>query len=67
MEWGNFVAEKNEGILFSVEIQVVGSYMDCLLTFLTFFHRGSKHISLSLHPVEVMLLGNLNTTRHHNQ
>ena len=33
MEWGNFVAEKNEGIPFSAEIQVVGSYMDRLLTF----------------------------------
>ena len=33
----------------------------------TFFYRGSKHISLSLHPVEVMLLGNLNATRCHNQ
>ena len=28
---------------------------------------GSKHISLSLHPVEVMLLRNLNSARHHNQ
>ena len=28
---------------------------------------GSKHISLSLHPVEAMLLGNRNAARHHNQ
>ena len=33
MEWGNFVTEKNEGIPFSTEIQVVGSYTDRLLTF----------------------------------
>ena len=33
MEWGNFVTEKNEGIPFSAEIQVVGSYTDRLLTF----------------------------------
>ena len=32
MEWANFVAEKNEGILFSAEIWVVGSYTDRLLT-----------------------------------
>ena len=31
MEWTNYVAEeKNEGILFSAEIGVVGSYMDRL-------------------------------------
>ena len=30
---GNFVTEKNEGIPFSTEIQVVGSYTDRLLTF----------------------------------
>ena len=28
---------------------------------------GSKRISLSFHPVEVMLLRNLNSARHHNQ
>ena len=33
MEWGNFVTEKNEGIPFSAEIEVVGSYTDRLLTF----------------------------------
>ena len=33
MEWGNFLTEKNEGILFSAEIEVVGSYTDRLLTF----------------------------------
>ena len=32
MEWANFVSEKNEGILFSAEIRVVGSYTDRLLT-----------------------------------
>ena len=26
MEWANFVSEENEGILFSAEIWVVGSY-----------------------------------------
>ena len=26
MEWTNYVAEKNEGILFPAEIRVVGSY-----------------------------------------
>ena len=31
MEWTNYVAEKNEGILFSGEIRVVGSYTDRLL------------------------------------
>ena len=31
MEWANYVAEKNEGILFSAEIRVVGSYTDRLL------------------------------------
>ena len=32
MEWANHVAEKkNEGILFSAEIRVVGSYTDRLL------------------------------------
>ena len=31
--WGNFVAEKNEGIPFSMEIRVVSSYTDRLLTF----------------------------------
>ena len=30
MEWANFVAEKNEGILFPVEIRVVASYSDRL-------------------------------------
>ena len=28
MEWANYVAEKNEGILFPAEIRVVGSYTD---------------------------------------
>ena len=32
MEWANFVSEKNEEILFSAEIQVVGSYTGLLLT-----------------------------------
>ena len=32
MEWANFVSEKNEEILFSAEIRVVGSYTDLLLT-----------------------------------
>ena len=31
MEWANYVAEKNEGILFPAEIRVVGSYTDRLL------------------------------------
>ena len=33
MEWANHVAEKNEEILFSAEIRVVGSYTDRLLMF----------------------------------
>ena len=33
MEWANYVAEKNEGILFPAEIRVVGSYTDRLLKF----------------------------------
>ena len=39
MEWTNYVAEKKEGILFSAEIRVVGSYTDRLLNgiFLPFF------------------------------
>ena len=33
MEWTNYVTEKkNEGILFSAEIRVVGSYTDRLLS-----------------------------------
>ena len=32
MEWANYVAEKNEEILFSAKIRVVGFYMDRLLT-----------------------------------
>ena len=32
MQWTNYVAEKNEGILFSMEIWVVCSYTDRLLT-----------------------------------
>ena len=32
MEWANYVAEKNEGILFPAEIRVVGSYTDRLLS-----------------------------------
>ena len=31
MKWANYVAEKNEGILFPAEIRVVGSYTDHLL------------------------------------
>ena len=31
MKWANYVAEKNEGILFPAEIRVVGSYADRLL------------------------------------
>ena len=37
MEWANFVLEKNEGILFFVEIQVVGSYTDHLLVDMLIF------------------------------
>ena len=37
MEWAYYVAEKNEGILFSAEIRVVGSYTDRLLRFKRFF------------------------------
>ena len=37
MEWANFVSEKNEGILFFVEIQVVGSYTDHLLVDMLIF------------------------------
>ena len=42
MEWANYVAEKNEGILFSAEIRVVGSYTDRLLMKYTFANNITK-------------------------
>ena len=50
MEWANFVAEKNEGILFPAEIRVVGSYTDRLLNLLN-CHKvipGNKKVCMEL-------------------
>ena len=57
MEWANYVAEKNEAILFPAEIRVVGSYTDRLLSEKTKkndFKPNGIHFSNSLDTFEFL-------------